>query len=159
MNLTKEARQCIGMGERSDRSVPQMRGWWANSCFQIGWWYNEAGQTDYLTTHSNILPVSPVIVWVLRALMKCRLNLPGDSRCYVQFSPRSVLREPLICAIRQESAFRKLYCLNISLPLPTRRSIQDVESGGTSLQVYSQTLGSLKSLCVPQSTTLGSTPA
>ena len=101
MNLTNEARQSIGMGERSDRNVPQMRGWWANSCFQIGWWY-EAGQTDDLTTHSNILPVSLEIVWVLRALMKYRLNFPGHSRCLCTIQSAICIRGTF-CAIRHES--------------------------------------------------------
>ena len=32
----------------------KIRGWWANLCLQIGWWYGEAGQNDYLIAHSNI---------------------------------------------------------------------------------------------------------
>ena len=55
--------------------------------------------------------------------------------------------------------FPKTVLLEYQPSPPTRRSIQDVKSGGMSLWVYSRTLVSLKSLRVPQSTTLGSTSA
>ena len=44
---TKQGR--VSEWERDDRNVSQIMGWWANLCFQIAWWYSEAGQNEYLT--------------------------------------------------------------------------------------------------------------
>ena len=84
-NLTIDARQSIWKGGGHGGSVSQIRGTWANLCFQIAWWYEHSSKTIFST----------MIVWVLRALMIYCLYFPSNSRCFVQCQSQSHSPQPL----------------------------------------------------------------
>ena len=151
---SNEARQCIGMGEEWEECTTNE--WMMGEFMFSNWIMIQRGGTNrlpnYTFEHSSGFTCDSMSA-------ESTDEMPSEfSRmlCTIQFAVCIKWTSDLCNSSR--IGFPKTVLLEYQPPLPTRRSIQDVKSGGTSLQVY-WTLGSLKSLRVPQSTTLGSTSA
>ena len=121
MNLTNEARQFIGMGERNNTKNQGMMGEFMPS----DWLMIRRGGTKRLPNCTLSAESTDEI--------PPEISRQFAMSCTIQFAVYKRGTSVQFVMNRGRPAFRRLYCLHISLPLPARRLIQDVKSGGMSL--------------------------